>query len=219
VRFFWDWKFRQAYERWLLAARSHPLRLHRYRYFSDAAMLIGEYEAAQRELDRGLPLLPDSPVLLASRAQVDAHRRDFVSMEKWARKLATLHPGLPTGHLLLARAVLLQGRLDQVEAHIEAARAPDHPGTLSVRARLRAYRGGRRGAELLLARPQLAKTPSVAGAIYAILGDHRKAEEHFTRALQRKDPGLPYFLADSDPQLAGNAWLRAHAALLGIKRG
>lgn len=57
------------------------------------------------------------------------------------------------------------------------------------------------------------------GQSYAILGDHRKAEEHFTRALQRKDPGLPCFLADADPQLAGNAWLRTHAALLGIKRG
>jgi tetratricopeptide (TPR) repeat protein len=219
ARFFWDWKFREAFERWLPATRSQPLRLQWYRYFGDAAMLVGEHGAAETELERGLALLPNSPVLLASRARLDFYRRDFAGMERRARKLVALHPGLHTGHLLLSRAVMLQGRWGEAQAHIEAARAPELPATLAALARLRAYQGDRRGVELLIKRPGFAKMPCIAGALYAIVGDHHQAELRFTQALQRKDPDLPYLLAEPDPHLDRNPWLSAQAATLGIKRG
>ena len=124
-----------------------------------------------------------------------------------------------TGHLLLSRAVLLQGRLSEAKEHIDAGGAPEHLGSLAALARLRAYQGDRHGAERILSKPAFAEMPSVAGAIYAIFGDHHKAEEHFTRAPQRKDPNLPYLLAEPEPRLDRNTWLRQQAAILGVHRG
>jgi tetratricopeptide (TPR) repeat protein len=218
VRFFSDWKFREAFDRWLLAARSHPLRLSWYRYVCDAALLVGEHKTAEAELDRGLALLPNAAALLAASARIELYRRDWAAMERRARKLVSLEPGLHTGHLLLARALMLQGKLAEAEPHLAAAAAPDHPRSLSARARLHALRGNRRGVEQLLTHPQLARFPSITGANYAILGDTAKAEEHFQRALERRDQALPYLLAEPEPRLDGNDWLNKQAATLGIKR-
>jgi hypothetical protein len=85
-------------------------------------------------------------------------------------------------------------------------------------ARLHAYRANRRGVELLLNKPAFAKFPSITGAIWAVLGDHDRAEEQFTRALERKDLNLPYLLAEPEPRLDNNRWLRTQAAALGIRR-
>ena len=219
VRFFWDWKFRDAYTCWLPAVLSQPFRVQWYRYFGDAAMIVGEYGAAEREFERGLALLPNSPVLLASRARLEFHRRDFAAMEKRARKLVALNPELHTGHVLVARALTFQGHPREAQEQLRLAPASESAGVLSALAKVRAHLGDRHGAESLIQKPPLAKSPSIAGSVYAILGADRQAEECFARALESKDSNLPYLLAEPDPALDGNAWIQRTGKLLGVKRG
>ena len=114
---------------------------------------------------------------------------------------------------------MLQGRFGEAQGHIEAAGSPEHPRVLAALVRLRAHQGDRRKMELTINEPALSKAPSVAGAGYAVLGDRSRAEDFFAQAFQRKDPNLPYLIAEPDPRLDDSVWLRTHAAILGIKRG
>jgi hypothetical protein len=81
VRFFWDWKFRDAYTSLLPAVLSQPFRIQWYRYFGDAAMIVGEYVAAEREFERRRLHGAGARVFLADVLNDGQFRRDvFVAL-------------------------------------------------------------------------------------------------------------------------------------------
>lgn len=195
--FFYLRDFRQAFREWKHCVDLAPDQSEAYRFFTDAAIVTGQFDEAKQRIASGERLMPNSLLLQVSAINLLHHQGDWLGMEQRAADLARRRPDQAVGHRLHGMALTYLRRFVEAEKAFQTANrlAPRHGATQAGLIFLYASSGRHRETLAALAdyRTRAGKDAHVPAAIAELLMGNRKAAlDELERGFESGDNSLPF---------------------------
>jgi tetratricopeptide (TPR) repeat protein len=195
VLFDWDWEGGEAEFR--RAIELNPNYANAYHWYAELLLNLGRFDECIRQSYKAKELDPLAPMITSALAE----RLVYAGRAEPAIKEATialeLDPNLPLTHAALANAYAQQGRISEAIAEFEKAVhfSNSNPNFIADMGYAYAVAGDRERAGGILNRlKEMSRTryvpPYQLAAVYAGLGQNRKALKELERAYSERSPWM-----------------------------
>ncbi len=199
LAFQYDWDWEEAEKSLKQAIALAPSLAVAHHFCGRTLASLGRFEEALSEMGRAYELDPASPWVMDHFATVYYMAEMFRDARRMFNKVLEINPIFVKAHMGLAMVDVAEGKKEDATRRADAAVAVDGEAYFQAnRAIVHASTGSRATAEAILERILSGEyegysAPQLTGAIYYCLGDKDKGFEWMKRALEARDPGIPWF--------------------------